>query len=136
MLNQITIQGRLTKDVEIRLASNGKKFTIFNLAVQRNYKNQQGKYESDFIDCFASDKIVEHIAKYFHKGSELILIGELQTRMYDDQNGQKRKSVLVVVSKVYFTSGKSESNGNTQASASVEVTPEGTEEAGELPFEQ
>lgn len=130
MLNQIIIQGKFTKDVEISVSGNGKKYAIFCIAVQRNYKNQSGKYDADFIDCIASEKVAEHIAKYFKKGSEIILSGELQTRVYDDANGQKRKSVLVNVGKTYFTSGKSENT--TQETSQVE----GTEESGELPFEQ
>lgn len=128
MLNTITIQGKLTKDIEIRVTNNGKKFTLFCIACQRNYKNAEGKYDADFIDCIASEKIAEHIAKYFRKGSEIIVSGELQTRMYDDQNGQKHKSVIINVGKTFFTSGKTENNGNAQATA--------TEESGELPFEQ
>ena len=128
MLNTITIQGKLTKDIEIRSTNNGKKFALFCIACQRNYKNAEGKYDADFIDCIASEKIAEHIAKYFHKGNEIIVSGELQTRMYDDQNGQKRKSVLVNVSKTFFTSGKGESNNNPQGTVA--------EESGELPFEQ
>ena len=129
MLNTITIQGKITKDIELRTTVNGKKFILFCVACQRNYKNAEGKYEADFIDCIASEKIAEHIAKYFHKGSEIIVAGELQTRMYDDQNGQKRKSILVNVAKTFFTSGKAESSGNAEPQAT-------TEESGELPFEQ
>lgn len=131
MLNTVTLQGRLTKDIEIRAASNGNKYSIFTIAVQRNYKGKDGKYNTDFIDCFASDKIAEHIAKFFHKGSEIIISGELQTTEKADENGQKRKSTLVCVGKVFFTSGKSE----PQATAPVEATTEPTE-SGELPFEQ
>lgn len=135
-LNYITLQGKLTKDIELKTASNGKTYTIFSIAVQRNYKNQQGKYDADFVDCIASEKIAEHIAKYFHKGSEIIVCGELQTRMYDDQNGQKRKSVLVNINKTYFTSGTNNGNaGHTEAPATAETQSEPTETA-ELPFEQ
>ena len=135
MLNYITLQGRFTKDVEVKTASSGKAYTIFTLAVQRNYKNQQGKYESDFIDCIASESIANHIAKFFHKGSEIIVCGELQTRMYDDQNGQKRKSVLVNISKTYFTSGTNNGNaGRTEAPATA--TENASEETSDLPFEQ
>lgn len=131
MLNYITLQGRFTKDVEVKTASNGKAYTIFTLAVQRNYKNQQGKYESDFIDCIASESIANHIAKFFHKGSEIIVAGELQARNYQDQNGQTRKSVLVNVSKTYFTSGN-KAESTPQAVASTDTT----DESGDLPFEQ
>ena len=128
MLNTITIQGKLTKDIEVRVTNNGKKFTLFCIACQRNYKNAEGKYDADFIDCIASEKIAEHIARYFRKGNEIIISGELQTRMYDDQNGQKHKSVIINVGKTFFTSGKTENNGSAQATA--------TEESGDLPFEQ
>lgn len=128
MLNTITVQGKITKDIELRTTVNGKKFILFCVACQRNYKNAEGKYDADFIDCIASEKIAEHIAKYFRKGNEIIVSGELQTRMYDDQNGQKHKSVIINVGKTFFTSGKTENNGNAQATV--------TEESGELPFEQ
>lgn len=127
MLNQVTIQGRMTKDAEIRTSTNGKSFTIFSVAVQRNYKGSNGKYDADFIDCIASEKVAEHIAKYFKKGSEIIISGEIQTRMYE-ADGQKRKSVLVNVSKTFFTSGKTESNGNAEPQ-------DNTEESEALPFE-
>lgn len=131
MLNYITLQGRFTKDVEVKTASSGKAYTIFTLAVQRNYKNQQGKYESDFIDCIASESIANHIAKFFHKGSEIIVAGELQARNYQDQNGQTRKSVLVNVSKTYFTSGN-----KAESTPQAVATSEPTDESGDLPFEQ
>ena len=130
-LNYITLQGKLTKDIELKTASNGKTFTIFSIAVQRNYKNQNGKYDADFVDCIASEKIAEHIAKFFHKGSEIIVAGELQARNYQDQNGQTRKSVLVNVSKTYFTSGN-KAESTPQAVASTDTT----DESGDLPFEQ
>lgn len=129
MLNYTVLQGRLTKDIEIRAASNGNKYSIFTIAVQRNYKGKDGKYNTDFIDCFASDKIAEHIAKFFRKGSEIIISGELQTTEKADENGQKRKSTLVCVGKVFFTSGKSEVKAEPQSEA------EQTETA-DLPFEQ
>lgn len=129
MLNYTVLQGRLTKDIEIRAASNGNKYSIFTIAVQRNYKGKDGKYNADFIDCFASDKIAEHIAKFFRKGSEIIISGEIQTTEKADESGQKRKSTLVCVGKVFFTSGKSEVKAEPQGEA------EQTETA-DLPFEQ
>ena len=131
-LNYITLQGKLTKDVEVKTASSGKNYAIFTIAVQRNYKNQQGKYDADFIDCIASDKVAEHIAKYFHKGSEIIISGELQTRSIEDR-GEKRKATLVNISKTYFTSG-SKAESTPQATPTAEQG-EPTETA-ELPFEQ
>ena len=134
MLNQITIQGRLTKDVEIKLSSGGVKYSMFCVAVQRNYRNKSGKYDTDFFDCIASEKTAEHICKYYHKGSEIILTGELQSREYEDQNGQKHKNIFISVAKTYFLSSKSENT--KQANEPVEVMAATSEEPNELPFEQ
>lgn len=129
MLNIITIQGKLCKDVEMKPTQTGRTIAVFCIAVQRNFKNAEGKYEADFIDCVAFDKQGEHINKYFHKGSDIIVTGELQTRTYDDKNGVKHKSAVVNVNKVFFAGGKSESSQNS-APAESNITPD-----SELPFE-
>ena len=122
MLNQITIQGRMAKDAEDKMLNNGKVITTFCVAVQRNYKNSEGKYDTDFVDCVAYDKIGEFIGKNFHRGDMILLTGELQLRTYDDKNGVKHKVSVVVVGKTFFVGSKPNSNGNA-GSEDISETP-------------
>ena len=139
MLNQITIQGRMTREAEVKNTPSGKTVTVFCVAVQRNYKNAEGKYESDFIDCVAYDRTGEFIRQYFHKGEMILLNGELTTRTYEDKNGTKHKVASIIVSKTYFT-GNNESKPTAVAQPTQSVAPVAQEEqfdssgGGELPF--
>jgi len=132
MLNQITLQGRLAADCEVKNTPNGALATNFAVAVQRNFKNNQGQYDTDFIDCVSFEK-TPFISKYFHKGDSIIVTGELQTRIWTDDNGKKRKSYIVNVAKAYFGLDGKASKPTTQAAPTQYVEPA---ESGELPFEQ
>lgn len=135
MLNTIVIQGRLAADCEVKNTPNGALATNFAVAVQRNYKNREGKYDVDFIECMSFEK-TPFISKYFHKGDSIIVTGELMTNVYTDTEGKKRKVYAVNVSKAHFC-GKTGGNGNQQASAPVQPTQTVEPyESGELPFEQ
>ena len=133
MLNQITLQGRLAADCEVKNTPNGALATNFAVAVQRNFKNTEGKYDTDFIDCVSFEK-TPFISKYFHKGDSIIVTGELQTRIWTDDTGKKRKSYIVNVAKAYFGIDGKASKPTTQAAQSV--APAEIEAPGELPFEQ
>ena len=137
MLNQITLQGRLAADCEVKNTPNGALATNFAVAVQRNFKNNQGQYDTDFIDCVSFEK-TPFISKYFHKGDSIIVTGELQTRIWTDDNGKKHKSYIVNVSKAYFGI---ENKGSKQGGTSTQVATTNTayaepSESSELPFEQ
>lgn len=135
MLNTIVIQGRLAADCEVKNTPNGALATNFAVAVQRNFKNNQGQYDTDFIDCVSFEK-TPFISKYFHKGDSIIVTGELQTRIWTDDNGKKHKSYTVNVSKAYFgidNKGSKPSGASTQAATTQYVEPS---DSGELPFEQ
>ena len=137
MLNQVTIQGRLIKDSEVKTLSNGTSLVMLTIACQRNYKNNQGEYEADFIECVAFGKQGEIINNYFHKGDEILVTGELQTRLYEDQQGKKHKVYSVSVGKAYFcgTKKKAESPA-TQNQVNEAPAPSGEDfDAGDsLPF--
>ena len=133
MLNQITIQGRMAADCEVKYTPNGALATNFAVAVQRNFKNNQGQYDTDFIDCVSFEK-TPFISKYFHKGDSIIVTGELQTRIWQDDSGKKHKSYIVNVAKAYFGLDGKASKPTTQAAQSV--APAEIEAPGELPFEQ
>ena len=108
MLNHIVLTGRLTKDPELRTTPSGTQVAAFTLAVERDIKNAEGKRETDFIECVAWRTTAAFIAKTFHKGDGLSVIGRLQTRSYTDKDNNKRRAVEVNVDSAYFQIGKSE----------------------------
>lgn len=89
MINNVTLVGRLTRDVEVKYTQSGTAVASFTLAVNRNFKNQNGEIEADFINCVIWRKPAETMAQYTHKGSLIGAVGRLQTRSYDDKNGQR-----------------------------------------------
>lgn len=104
MLNQISVQGRIVRDPELRRTASGKAVTSFTLACERDFKNQQtGEKEVDFIECVAWGGTAEMVEKYFHKGQMAVATGRLQLRDWTDKNGQKRRQAEILVSSVYFS---------------------------------
>lgn len=89
MLNSVSLVGRLTDDPNLRYTSTGKAVANFRLAIQRPFKNQNGDYEADFINCVVWNKQAENLAQYMNKGSTIAVSGSLQSRSYENQNGQK-----------------------------------------------
>ncbi len=104
MLNQIVIVGRLTRDPELRETEGGKKVTNITLAVPRSYKNLEGEYETDYIDCVLWTGIAENTTEYCKKGDILGLKGRVQTRTYETDDDKKRHVTEVVAEKVTFLS--------------------------------
>lgn len=118
MLNQISVQGRLVRDPELRRTNSGKAVTSFTLACDRDFKNQQtGEKEVDFIECVAWGGTAEMVEKYFHRGQMAVATGRLQLRDWTDKNGQKRRTAEILVNSVYFCGSKE--NG-TQASSGAD----------------
>lgn len=107
MLNHITIQGRLTRDPELRRTQSGIPVTSFTLAVDRDFKSQNGERETDFINCVAWRNTAEFVSKYFTKGRMAIVEGSLQIRKWED-NGARRESAEVIVNSAYFGDSKSD----------------------------
>lgn len=113
MLNNYIAQGRLTSDPELRTTEKGGlSVTRFTIAVPRDYKND-GKEITDFIDCVAWRNTADFITTYFKKGDLIIINGSVETRSYEDKNGNKRKAVEVKVERAYF-SGKKEQNNSAE----------------------
>lgn len=106
MLNHITLMGRLTRDPELRRTGSGIAVASFTLAVDRDYKSQNGEKECDFIDIVAWRNTAEFVSKYFDKGSMAVVSGRLQIRAWTDKEGNKRRSAEVVADNVYFGSPK------------------------------
>lgn len=110
--NRVILVGRLTKDPEMRQTTNGISVTRFTVACDRPYKSGDEK-KTDFIDCQAWRQTAEFIAKYFSKGSAILIEGELQNNNYTDKNGVKHYGMLVLANKVTFVESK-KSSGNGQ----------------------
>lgn len=113
MINKVTLIGRLTRDVESGATANGISFARFSLAVQRNFANEQGVKEADFINCVAWRGTADVIAKYVKKGDLFAVQGRLQTRSYQDQQGNNRVSTDVLVEDFQFI-GSNNQNGSNQ----------------------
>lgn len=96
--NGVHIMGRITRDLELRHTQSGTAVCQFCVAVTRSFKDANGEYQSDFIDCVAWRNSAEFITKYFSKGALIALDGELQTRNYTDKDGNKRKATELLVS--------------------------------------
>ena len=137
-LNKSIIGGRLTADPELKQTASGVSVCSFTVAVNRRYA-KDGNQEADFINCQAWRQTAEFICKYFKKGSSICVAGAIQTRSWEDNNGQKRYATEIVVDEAYFVDGKgdaekteSTTGGNympyaykTQQSAKFEEIPDG-----------
>jgi len=105
MLNQVVLVGRLVREVALRTTEQGKKMSYITLAVPRSFKNMNGEYDTDFIECILWDKTAESTATYCHKGDILGIKGRLQSR--DTTVNEKKITILEVVSeKVTFLTSK------------------------------
>ena len=140
MLNKIVLMGRLTRDPELRRTQSGKAVTSVTLAVDRDFKGQNGEKETDFIDIVAWGNTAEVLCSYFSKGRMAVAEGRLQIRDWTDKDGGKRRSAEIVADHVYFADSKRD--GASAASypppAGGGGVPSGFTELdgqdGELPF--
>lgn len=115
MINNVTLTGRLTKDPDMKYTQNGTAVTTFTLAVDRKFKSQNGEREADFIMCQAWKKTAELIANSLKKGSLAGFVGRIQTRNYENQQGQRVYVTEVIVEELTFLESRSnQNNGNYQ----------------------
>ena len=111
MINRVVLTGRLTRDVDLRYTQGGSAVATFNLAVDRRFTNQQGEREADFVSCVIWRKSAENFANFFHKGSLVGIEGRIQTRNYENKQGQRVYVTEVIVDNFSFLEPKS-STGN------------------------
>ncbi len=125
MVNCAVIMGRLVADPELRTTGSGISVTSFTVAVDRGYVRQGEERQADFIDIVAWRQTADFVCKYFRKGSMIAVQGSIQTRMYEDKNGSKRKAVEIVADNVSFCGSKSESGtaANNNYAAPVQPAP-------------
>ena len=115
MINNVVLIGRLTKNLDLKYTSNGTANASFTLAVNRQFTNQKGEKEADFINCVVWRKTAESFANYTRKGSLVGIEGRIQTRFYDNQQGQRVYVTEVVAEVVSFLDTK-----NSQKTADTE----------------
>ena len=113
--NKAILMGRLTADPELKQTQNGTQVTSFTLAVDRRFGQGENK-QTDFISVIAWRSTAEFISRYFRKGNAMIVCGEIQTRSWTDQQGQKRYATEVVANEVSFCESKKASEGNNTTS--------------------
>ena len=129
MLNHITIQGRLTRDPELRRTGSGVAVASFTVAVDRDFTSKEsGEKETDFIDCVAWRQTGEFVSKYFEKGSMVVVSGRLQIRGWTDKDGNKRRTAEIVADNVYFGEAKKSNSAPASNFAVIE------EDDAQLPF--
>lgn len=143
MLNRVILMGRLTKDPELKQTPNNVSVATFSLAVDRNYQADKDNKQTDFINIVAWRHTAEFVGKYFTKGQLVAVEGSIQTRSYQDKDGNNRTVFEVVADQVYFAekkqNGENKSQSESSAKDSFQVGDLGNFEEfdaddGELPF--
>ena len=114
MLNKIFLQGRLVADPELRHTQSGIPVASFRIAVDRDFKNQSGGKDTDFINIVAWRNTAEFVSRYFTKGRMAIVEGRLQMREYTDRDGNRRVAAEVVASNIYFGDSRRDSQPAAQ----------------------
>ena len=125
-MNKVFLIGRLTRDPELRYTGSNVSVATFSLAVNRNFTNQAGEREADFINIVVWRKQAENVKNYLVQGSQVAVDGRIQTRSYDDQEGKKRYVTEVVADNVEFLGSKNNnqsSGANKSSEENNEPTP-------------
>ena len=123
MLNCAVIMGRLVADPELRTTPNGISVTSFCVAVDRSFVKAGEERKADFINVVAWRQTADFVTRYFHKGSMIAVQGSIQTRSYEDKNGNKRTAVEIVADNVSFCGSKSEQGSGNRYEAQQPAAP-------------
>ena len=111
-MNNVQLIGRLTRDIDLRKTPQGDAVGRFTLAVDRNYKNKQGEYDADFINCTIWRQAADILSRYAHKGTKIAVDGNIRTGSYDNQQGQKVYTTEVYVNNFYFVEPSNKNNAS------------------------
>lgn len=123
MLNQVVLVGRLVKNPELQITDNGKKVTTITLAVPRGYKNSNGEYDTDFLDCTLWTNVAENTTEYCQSGDMIGVKGRIQTRVIESDDGTRKKKTEIVADKVSFLA----SSANNKNAIKDQVKKEATQ---------
>ena len=119
-MNKCVLMGRLTRDVDVRYTqTNNTMVANFSLAINRRFAKEGEERQADFINVVAWNKTAEFVSKYFKKGQQVGVIGRIQTRSWDDEQGQKRYVTEVVAEEVYFADSKRDGVPNEMSEATA-----------------
>lgn len=118
MLNCVTLIGRLTADPEVRTTTTGKSVATFRIAVDRAFVKQGEQRQADFITIVAWEGTADFVSKYFGKGSMIAIQGSIQTRNYEDKDGNKRTATEVLAREVSFCGSKNEGSDSVKPNSS------------------
>lgn len=113
-MNKVCLTGRLTKDIELRYTQSNIEVTQFTLAVTRKYKNQNGEYDSDFINCIAYRNTAKLLNDYVKKGDLLGIEGHIQTRNYEDKDGKRIYVTEIIVENIDFLQSNNSSKSDSK----------------------
>ena len=132
MLNKGILMGRLTRDPELRHTQSGTAVCSFTLAIDRDRKDANGEKQTDFIDCVAWNKQAEFVAQWFSKGMMAIVVGRIQSRKWQDQNGNNRTAIEINCDYVSF--GETEKNRDSNSGRQNSDFADMPEEDSDVPF--
>ena len=110
MINNVTLQGKLGKDIDLKYTQSGKAVGTTSIAVDRDFKNANGEKETDWVNIVFWGKTAETVSNYFRKGDEILVVGRIQTRSYEDNSGSRKYVTEVVADKFSFTTGRKSQN--------------------------
>ena len=120
MFNLVVLTGRITADPELKTTTNGTNVTTFSIAVERSYRSGEER-QTDFINIVAWRKTAEFITKYFKKGNFIGIEGSIQTRRYQDKNGNNRTAFEVIANNVQFVESKREAGAEGASFSNADV---------------
>jgi len=139
-MNKVILMGRLTKDPEVRYTSNTNTAVCnFTLAIDRRFSRQGEERQADFIPIVVWSKLAEFCGKYFQKGRQVAVVGRIQTRTWDDNEGKRHYVTEVVAEEAYFADSKRNDDNTSQRSSNDNSSEQNDgfyplEEDDELPF--
>ena len=135
MMNSTCLVGRLTKDVELRYTPSNVAVATFTLAVNRTFKNENGEREADFINCVMWRQQAENLANWAKKGALIGVTGRIQTRSYDNQQGQRVYVTEVVAEQFQLLESKGQGNQTQQRQQAQQETPDFSRSASTNPLD-
>lgn len=134
-MNLVVLNGRLTRDPELKFGQSGKAYSRFSIAVDRGFQSDKNAQTADFINCVAFGKTAEFIGEYFRKGRKILLNGKLQMSQYESE-GKKVTTYVVVVDSVEFGESKAASTDSSYSSNAYSKTPDKNTEETEPMFDE
>lgn len=134
-MNIVILIGNITKDIELKKTINGTEAVNFSLAISRQYKNENGEYDTDFINCVAWRKTAELLSKYCSKGSKIAVEGRIQTRSYLDSNENRKYITEVLAENITFLSSNKKNENTSNENSVYQIDTDNIELNDEdLPF--